>query len=429
VISIDGFPAFAFNDPRLPTPVLRKLASEGVRAQGMKPVNPAVTWPNHTSMVTGVSPARHSVLFNGLLVRDNPKVPPKVEPWRDKDEMVKAPTVYDLAFKAGLTTAQVDWVAITNPKTITWEFKERPDVNGPVEKEMIAGGLVRERDLLEFTKSSPAWRDEVWTNAAVHIIKKHKPNLLLYHLLNTDAIQHRYGAGSWAGTTALAYADTRVQQIMDALKSADLLDRATILIVSDHGFKTARRNIRPNTILREKGLLTVDGGKVTSADAYVIPEGGTAMVYVTDPANRKRLVPQLKEWFSNLEGVDRVLGPEEFPALGMPDPEKNNQMADLALAGKEGYSFGATTEGPSVVDITPPGSPGSHGYLSGDPDMNAIFIAWGYGIIPGGSLPVFNNVDVAPTIASLLGLKMNDIDGVPSSAILKSSDLDAQPRN
>lgn len=426
VISIDGFPAYAFDDPRLPTPTLLRLAREGVKAQGMKIVNPAVTWPNHTTLVTGVPPAKHSVLFNGLLDRHNLKVPPKVEPWRDKDEMVKAPTVYDLAYKAGLTTAQVNWVAITNPKTITWEFPERPNIQGAIEKEMIADGLVKEKDLLEFINSSPAWRDEVWTTAAAHIIKKHKPNLLLSHLLNTDALHHRFGPNTWAGATALAYADSRVQQILDALKTANLLDRATILIVSDHGFKTAKRNIRPNIILRERGLLTVEGNKVTSADAYVIPEGGTAMVYVTNPENRKRLVPQLKEWFSKLEGVDRILGPEDFPALGMPDPEKNSQMADLVLAGKEGYSFGGDTGGNTVVDITASGYPGNHGYLNSDPDMNAIFIAWGYGVNGGASLPTFNNVDVAPTIGTLLGLKMNGIDGVPLSAILKSSDLSSR---
>jgi predicted AlkP superfamily pyrophosphatase or phosphodiesterase len=431
VISIDGFPAYAFDDLRLPTPTLLRLAREGVRAQGMKIVNPAVTWPNHTSMITGVAPAKHSVLFNGLLVRDDPKIPPKVEPWRDKEEMVKAPTVYDLAFRAGLTTAQVDWVAITNPKTITWEFAERPNVNGHIEKEMIEEGTVKEKDLLEFGKASSVWRDEIWTNAAAHIIKKHKPNLLLFHLLNTDSTHHRYGPNTPAGTTALAYADTRVQQILDALKTADLLERATVLIVSDHGFKTAKRNIRPNTVLREKGLLIVDGNKVTSADAYVIPEGGTAMVYVTDPANRQRLVPQLKEWFKQLEGVDRILGPEDFPALGLPDPEKNKQMADLVLAGKEGYSFGASTDGAAVVDIGTTANPGNHGYLNSDPEMTAIFIAWGYGITPGSSLPEFKNVDIAPTIALLLGLKMKDIDGAPLHTILKSSALSAEwsPKN
>ncbi|HZN10578.1 MAG TPA: alkaline phosphatase family protein, partial [Blastocatellia bacterium] len=111
VISLDGFPAWTFDDPTLPTPTLRRLAREGVVAQRMKVSNPSVTWPNHTSMVTGVQPDKHGVLYNGILVRGGPNRPPRVEPWRDKAEMVRVPTVYDLAYKAGLTTAQVDWVA------------------------------------------------------------------------------------------------------------------------------------------------------------------------------------------------------------------------------------------------------------------------------------------------------------------------------
>ena len=59
-------------------------------------MNPTVTWPNHTSMVTGVTPAKHGVVFNGLLVRE-PGVPPRVEPWRDRAEMVHVPTLYDVA--------------------------------------------------------------------------------------------------------------------------------------------------------------------------------------------------------------------------------------------------------------------------------------------------------------------------------------------
>src|SRR5258705_6567448 len=63
VISLDGFPAYALDDPRLPIPTLRKLAREGVAAASMRPVNPTVTWPNHTAIVTGVEPSEHQVLY------------------------------------------------------------------------------------------------------------------------------------------------------------------------------------------------------------------------------------------------------------------------------------------------------------------------------------------------------------------------------
>src|SRR4029453_3235254 len=126
VISLDGFGGWALDDPYLPVPTLRRLAAAGAVAKGMRPVDPTVTWANHTSMVTGVPPARHGVIYNGLLIRE-PGVPPRVEPWRDKSELVHARTLYDAAHERRLTTAQVDWVAIQNAPTITWEFPERPD--------------------------------------------------------------------------------------------------------------------------------------------------------------------------------------------------------------------------------------------------------------------------------------------------------------
>ena len=83
VISLDGFPGWAMEDPYLPVPTLRRLAASGAIARTMRPVDPTVTWANHTSMITGVTPAQHGVIFNGLLIR-KPGVAPVVEPWRDK---------------------------------------------------------------------------------------------------------------------------------------------------------------------------------------------------------------------------------------------------------------------------------------------------------------------------------------------------------
>ncbi len=145
-ISLDGFMSSALDDPFLPLPTLRRLAANGVVAKAMRPVNPTVTWANHTAMVTGMTPSGHGVIFNGLLIR-KPGVPPVVEPWRDKSEMVRARTLYDVAHAAGLTTAQVDWVAIWNAPTITWEFRERPDVAQTIPQEMIKAGLVSDDDV------------------------------------------------------------------------------------------------------------------------------------------------------------------------------------------------------------------------------------------------------------------------------------------
>jgi predicted AlkP superfamily pyrophosphatase or phosphodiesterase len=416
VISLDGFPAKALADPALPVPTLRRLAASGAMAAAMTVVNPAVTWPNHTSMVTGVSPARHSVLFNGLLTRPGPKAPVTIEPWRDKREMVMAPTVYDVAYQAGLTTAQVDWVAIQNPGTITWAFPERPSVDGAIEKEMVAAGLATAAEIQDFAKTIITRRDQIWTTAALHILETHKPRLLLLHYLTLDSVQHSYGPGSLAASSAMAFLDGQVSQIVDGIAAAGLQSKATVIVVSDHGFKVAPRVVRPNVLLRQAGLLQVQGTAVT-CDAYVLSEGGTGMVYITDPARTGELRPRLKALFSRVEGITEVRDRADFPRLGMPDPDTNRQMADLMLVAAEGYGFGVETEGEPVATL-PNATTGRHGYVSSDPDMNAIFIASGYGIKPGARPGQIANVDVAPTIASLLGLTMGGIEGRRLDAVL-----------
>ena len=96
----------------------------------------------------------------------------------DKEKMVHVPTVYDAAFQAGLSTAQVDWVAINCAPTITWGFNEWASAEGPLEQEMIRKGALQALDLERFTKSNILFRDQIWTKAAVDLIREHQPNLL-----------------------------------------------------------------------------------------------------------------------------------------------------------------------------------------------------------------------------------------------------------
>jgi len=415
VISLDGFPAYALDDPRLPIPTLRKLAREGAIAASMRPVNPTVTWPNHTAMVTGVDASEHQVLFNGLLTRPNGGGRPSIEPWRDKELMVHAPTIYDIAHQAGLTTAQVDWVAIYRAKTITWQFPELPDPKGLIEREMIAAGTVTAEQLRTFEDSSQAWQDQIWTDAAAEILEKHRPNLLLFHLLTLDDTNHEYGPMSAASFTAMASLDSRVKQILDVLERTGLSRNATLIIVSDHGFRTVKHRIHPNVLLREKGLLS-EGPSQSKADAWVLSEGGTAVVYVTNPNRKVELVAELRRILTGAEGVDRVYGVEDFPKLGLPVPAVSDQAPDLVLAATPDYMFSNEAEGDFVTQVA---VGGTHGYLNTDPKMQAIFIAWGAGITRGIHLNHISNLDVAPTIAALLGLKMNQVGGHAIQQIVK----------
>jgi predicted AlkP superfamily pyrophosphatase or phosphodiesterase len=402
VISLDGFPAYALDDPRLPIPTLRKLAREGAVADAMQPINPTVTWPNHTTMVTGVDASHHQVLFNGLLTRNPSDVPITIEPWRNKDVLVHAETVYDVAYQAGLTTAQVDWVAIYGARTINWSFAEQPDPNGLIETELIKAGVVTGDQLANFDDSSPAWQDEIRTDAAIEILKRYKPNLMLVHLLCLDDINHQYGPMSDASLEAMAFLDDRVKQISDTLTSSHR--PFTLLIVSDHGFRKTAHAIYPNTLLRKEGLVR---------DAWVVPDGGIAMVYVTDPNRRAELLPKLSTLFRRVEGVEHVYAQEDFAKLGLPSPGQSNQAPDLLIAAKPGNVFAS-----GAPDGKGETQGGTHGYLNSDPQMQAIFMAWGSGIKPGVRLGTISNLDVAPTIAALLGIELTKATGRPLTGIL-----------
>lgn len=416
VISLDGFPAYALDDPRLPIPTLRKLARDGVAAKSMRPVNPTVTWPNHTAMVTGVDASEHGVLFNGLLTPPTAEKPSSIEPFAPKDVLVRVPTVYDLAHEAGLVTAQVDWVATYQAKNISWKFPEIPDPNGAIERELIADGTVTPEQLRTFEDGNEAWQDQIWTSAAADILQKHTPNLLLFHLLALDDTNHQYGPMSLASFTAIGFLDNQVKRIVNAVNRNGLSPQTTFIIVSDHGFRTMKHKLHPNVLLREKGLLS-DPTNNQRGVARVVAEGGSAMVYLTRTGDKSKSLAALRDVFSGAEGVDHVYGEEDFARLGLPLRAVNEQAPDLLLTGAPDYGFGNESEGDYVTQIA---EGGTHGYLNDDPQMQAIFIACGAGIPKGLQLDQISNLDVAPTIAALLGLEMRHVKGHTIPEIVKS---------
>ncbi len=410
VVSLDGFPAAALDDPRLPAPTIQRLVREGTRADALIPVNPVVTWPNHTTFVTGVTPARHEVLFNGTVVRDPAGAPPRIEPWRDKREMVKAPTVYDRAHAAGLTTAQVDWVAIHNAETITWAFPERPNAAGVIERELVESGRLTADEIARFnTGSSSAYRDLAWTDAAIHILERHKPNLLLFHLLALDSTHHTYGPRTLASTTAMAFLDAQLARLLAVVDRAGLTERTSVIVLADHGFRIARRTIQPNVILRNEGLITGEGASLR-ADAWTMPWGGAAGIYLRDSTQRATLVPAIAELLRPVEGVARVITGDEILTLGLPDPARSDQAPDLVIAAADGYDFGRRDTGDAVEPVDA-AHVGHHGALNTDPSMRALFVAWGKGVAAGRTLNDVRAVDVAPTIAEWLGVELPDVEG------------------
>ncbi|HWL14368.1 MAG TPA: hypothetical protein VNR00_02110, partial [Opitutus sp.] len=162
--------------------------------------------------------------------------------------------------------------------------------------------------------------------------------------------------------------------------------------------------------LKKAGLLHAAGPRIAAADVCVRGGGGVAMVYITDPARRDELGPKVRELLAANEGVAEVLPGSDGPALGMPSPDEFEGMGDFILYPKEGYAFRDTVTG---EDETGPAINygGTHGAKASDPDLDGIFVAFGKGIQPGTTIPRIRNVDVAPTVARLLGVTMPDVDG------------------
>lgn len=399
VISLDGFPASALDDPKLPIPTLRKLMRTGTGGH-MTGINPTITWPNHTTMVTGVAADSHGLLLNGAIVHTGSWPPVKVDTTVDKVKLVKVPTVYDAAFKAGLTTAQVDWVAIDNAPTITWAFPERATPQGPLEREMLAKHALTPADLADFSKANIVFRDQIWTDAGVYLIHEHQPDLLLFHLLTLDSTQHQYGPGTLAARDAMGFLDSCVARLVAAVHDAGLDSQTTFLVVSDHGFKAYTKEIRANNALQAAGL---------DRKVYALPEGGSSYIYVEQSPAQAELIAKAREVLSGVEGVDHIYGPGDYAALGLPRPDQDPQFGQLFVTAKTGYSFSGSTGGPVTAAALQMG--GSHAYLASDPDLHPIFIASGRGVRPGVQPGLVSNLDVASTIAKLLGVSLPSAKG------------------
>lgn len=421
LITMDGFAAYLLRDPQAPIPTLRRMAEEGAVAEGMRVSNPAITWPNHTTLVTGVHPDKHSVLFNGVLVRPGPGLPVRVDARRDKADLVPVPTVYDLAHKAGLRTAGINWPCTRNSGTLEDDFPDVPEQVTHTTPRLRAELKDILSDQRSFQTNSAAGREQIWTAAALHVVKKRKPNFMLWHMLITDTIHHRYGAQSPASYTAVAMVDGQLRQLLDTVKEAGIYEQTTIFVTADHGFEKALKLLNPNVLFRKAGLLeTGPTPGILKARAQIISEGGIAMVYLTNPQTRPEDAAKVKSLMREQEGIHEILEPDQFAALGLPDPRKNPQMADLILVGKEGYAFGSIAQGEEyVTQVTlAAGNQGHHGYLATNPRMNAVFVAWGSGIKRATRLGIIDNVDVAPTIAKLLGLELRGATGKVVSDLL-----------
>jgi predicted AlkP superfamily pyrophosphatase or phosphodiesterase len=412
MISVDGLAGYYLDDPKAEMPTIRALAAAGTRARLMKASTPTVTWPNHTTLVTGVNPARHGVVGNNYFDREAAKPVRLIsDPLYDQDQIVKVPTIYDLAKEKRLKTAAVRWPATRNARSLDWTI---PDMSPG--KPML---IHTTPALLEACAKAGIPFGWAETNAATEvtytrilnmILHDQRPQLALLHIIEVDHVEHLKGPRTPEAYAAIKDADDRVGEVWAELKR-DFPDRATLFVVSDHGFSPIRRMLLPNVLLRQAGLLGTNG------TIHTVGQGGAAMIYVLEKRHRKDLISQVRKALAGLNGISRILGAEDFKKYGVANPKDDPHAPDMILFAEEGCVFSDTADG-DLPFIEKPERGGSHGHDPNLPDLHALFVGWGDGIKPGVKLGEISNVDVAPTIAKLLGFSIPHAEGKPLKAAL-----------
>jgi predicted AlkP superfamily pyrophosphatase or phosphodiesterase len=423
LVSIDGWAHHFFDDPKCHMPAVKKLAADGARARRMECSFPTVTWTNHTTLVTGVQPGKHGVLANQYFDRAQlKKIPLIPDPIFNKDEIVKTPTIYDVVKQAGMSTAAVIWPASRGAKTLDWTV---PDVfeqelfekysTPQLLEEARALGIPIEKQM-EWCKQGnggKAPRDYMYSQLAQHIVRTKKPNFLAIHLVSLDSFEHATGRQSPEAYWAANDSDNRVADLVRATEEAGIRDKTTFVITTDHGFITFTKSINPNVLLRKDGLLKSALGKTLDKDSrvFAMAEGGACFVYVLDTANRDSILADITPKLGAMEGVESVIERKDFARiLGHLTADQDPREPDLCLSAKDGYTF--TDSLADTSEIIPNDPPkGAHGHLQTHPDMYGCFVISGAGVKTGAVIGDMKNLDVAPTMARLLGVPMPGVDG------------------
>lgn len=210
VISIDGGKPAVIAESEMPT--LKKIAAEGAVTWQASTIFPSKTLPSHTSMLTGVGPDKHQVLWNDF------------SPIKGK---VKVPTAFSLL-------RAVDAKAVTGMFVCKQKFRhlwlegtlDTFDFGGPIQDTPVAGSPEIEKDKKPaqlVAKNASAW------------IKEKKPKLLFVHFADPDTAGHKDGWGSPQQKEAFKVTDQALWQVWTAVKEAGIADSTVILISADHG--------------------------------------------------------------------------------------------------------------------------------------------------------------------------------------------------
>jgi len=413
LISVDGLRPEFYLDAQWGMVNVRQGMSKGAYAEGVRGSFPTVTYPSHTTIVTGVLPAKHGIYYN------TPVEPLGISGkwfWYYKD--IKVPTLWTAAKDAGLTTACVSW-PVTVGAPITYNLPEYvvlPQNKGEKKDEVKAMLLESSpKELVQEVQDYAVGKfgefgatldynsnDQNKARMAAYIIKRYKPNFLALHIAATDHFEHEQGRDGDKVRSAVVGADVAIRNLIDAVEAAGIAKNTTFIITGDHGFVDIHTQFKPNVLLAQLGLY--DDANKEGWKAYFQQSGGSAFLHLKDPKDKATLA-KVKQGLAQLpERYQRMFEVLDKEALTKAQGDPN---AVMALAANQGFSFGASATGDMLASV----SGGTHGYLPNFKEIQTGFVAFGKGIKPGAVLPLMGQEDIAPLIAKLLNLNLST-DGV-----------------
>ena len=412
MISIDGLrPDYvtAADAHGAKVPNLRRFLKEGAYAEGVTGVVPTVTYPSHTTLVTGVWPATHGIWANTTF----DPLQKNYQGWYWYSEDIRVATLWDAAAQAGRTTASIQWPVTVGAK-ITWNIPEFWRAGTADDAKLIRAvstrGLLEEAatEIGEFRGGIDASTegDELRGKYAVWILEKKRPGLMTLHLTALDHIEHETGVFSAEDIATLERLDAVIGKVREAAERV-APRRAIVAVVSDHGFANYDQQLNLFVAFREAKLFTVDEKeKITDWRAMPWETGGSAAIVLKD-AQDKATLSEVRELLAKLaadpaNGIDRVLNSEELHRRG------GYPNASFFVGLKPGWRTGAALTGPVVAKVKPGGT---HGHLPDVPELRAAFFVVGPGIPAGRDLGLVDMRDVAPTLAKEAGLVLKGTEG------------------
>jgi len=364
LVSIDGLRADMLD--RGITPNLSRLVDGGVRARWMTPSYPSLTFPNHYTLVTGLRPDHHGIIHNSMH-----------EDALGSFRLSKREAVTDARWWGG----EPIWVGAEKAgvRTATWSW--------PGSEAAIQGVRPSQWRTYDASVPLPDRVDQVlgWVGQT----DADAPRLVTLYMEQVDHAGHDHGPDSPEYAAAIGEVDVAIGRLLDGLHSRGLDASTNVIVVSDHG------------------MASVPDGQTIAIEDMVDPtiatdvSMGQSVGFAPLPGKRREAEKVLLGAHAQYDCWTRQTLPARWHY------GSNPRIPPIVCQMHEGWNALSRA---SVAARTP-GTRGSHGYDNALPSMRAVFIARGPSFNQGQTIAGFDNVDVYPLLARLLGIPAAPNDG------------------